>query len=175
MQQECHCQEGEWWHRTTRMHHRMWMLYKRSAFIERLEIWLKKVAPSEQVPVKTGSPVAPKVLPLGNSHIPARSWARPPQKMAIPTTTLGWVMPRVWRLYKDNMKVVEAKENKPLYRILFSWTNSTWVGGQDDTYSAAGFAMLAPRRVSWDFSRSIWWAIDGGWKTRSVGVELFKR
>ena len=67
------------------------------------------------------SPVAPKALPEGYSHMPASSWASPPQKMAIPTTTFGVVMPRVWRLYNDNIKVVEAKEYKPL-SISMSWT-----------------------------------------------------
>ena len=76
-----------------------------------------------QVIVKHGSPVAPKVLPVANSHMPAKNWASPPQKMAIPTTTFGAVMPRVWRLYNDKIKVVEAKENKPLSWLL-SWTKT---------------------------------------------------
>lgn len=37
-----------------------------------------------------GLPVAPKVLPQANSHIPARSWQRPPTPRAIPTTTFGF-------------------------------------------------------------------------------------
>ena len=64
-------------------------------------------------------PVAPKALPLGNSHMPASSWASPPQNTAIPTTTFGAVMPRAWTLYNDKMKVVEAKENNPLL-VMFS-------------------------------------------------------
>ena len=40
-------------------------------------------------------PVAPKPFLRENSHIPARSWARPPQKMAMPRTTLGWDTSRI--------------------------------------------------------------------------------
>ena len=48
-----------------------------------------------ELSVERGSPVPPKVFPLGNSHMPASNWASPPQKMAIPTTTFGVLMPRV--------------------------------------------------------------------------------
>jgi len=60
------------------------------------------------------SPVAPKVLLQANSHIPARSWTRPPQKIAMPTTTLGVATPRAWTLMRERMKVVDAKEKRPL-------------------------------------------------------------
>ena len=83
----------------------------------------------DELSVEHGLPVAPKTLPLGNSHMPASSWASPPQKTAIPTTTFGVVMPRAWTLYNDNMKVVEAKENSPLW-ISFSWTKTGNVQGE---------------------------------------------
>jgi hypothetical protein len=60
------------------------------------------------------APVAPKTFPRGNSHMPAMNCRRPPVKMAMPTTTLGWLMWRVPRLNRESMKVVDAKENIPL-------------------------------------------------------------
>jgi len=57
--------------------------------------------------------VAPKTLPRGNSHIPARSCTRPPVKIAMPTTTLGVATPRAWTLISERIKVVDAKEKRP--------------------------------------------------------------
>jgi len=57
--------------------------------------------------------VAPKTLPRGNSHMPARSWTRPPAKIAMPTTTLGVATPRACTLNMERMNVVEANENRP--------------------------------------------------------------
>ena len=59
-------------------------------------------------------PVAPRVFPAANSHIPASSCARPPTPNAIPTTIFGVVTPRVETLIKDRTRVVEAKDRKPL-------------------------------------------------------------
>ena len=59
-------------------------------------------------------PVAPRVFPAANSHIPASSCARPPTPNAIPTTIFGVVTPRVETLIKDRTRVVEAKDSKPL-------------------------------------------------------------
>lgn len=59
-------------------------------------------------------PVAPKVLPRGNSHIPAKNWARPPEKHAMPTTTLGVWISLAFTLYRERMNVVDANENRPL-------------------------------------------------------------
>jgi hypothetical protein len=57
--------------------------------------------------------VAPKTLPLRNSHIPARSCATPPYAMATPST-IGKVSvgmrPAFTRL---NKKVVSAKAPRP--------------------------------------------------------------
>lgn len=124
------------------------------------------------------SPVAPNTLPLGNSHIPARSCARPPQKMAIPTTTFGVVMFRVWRLYNDNMKVVDAKENKPLCPYcLVGWKQWSWreilQSGRVCNARRCGFDIFA--RVfdmavgHGDFTRVLDIAVGhcDGWKARS--------
>jgi hypothetical protein len=59
---------------------------------------------------KKKSPVAAKRSPRGNAHIPARSWASPPAKRAIPSTTLGSTMFLVPALYIERMNVVVAKE-----------------------------------------------------------------
>jgi hypothetical protein len=59
-------------------------------------------------------PVAPNTLPLGNSHMPAMNCKRPPEKIAIPTTTFGVLIPRVLTLNIDSRNVVAAKENMPL-------------------------------------------------------------
>ena len=83
------------------------------------------------------SPVAPNALPVANSvdrtrqslargskgfsvdipHIPAANWARPPTKQAIPMTALGTEIPRAWTLYIERMKVVLAKEKRPLWTV----------------------------------------------------------
>lgn len=54
------------------------------------------------------------MLPAANSHMPARSWQRPPTKRAMPTTMLGVVTWSVWTLTSERMSVVEAKEKRPL-------------------------------------------------------------
>ena len=76
--------------------------------------------------------------------MPARSWASPPVKIAMPTTTLGTMTPRVWTLIKDRMNVVDAKENRPLH-ILVSPQNRlggvTWRG----THRGPGL----PMREGW--------------------------
>lgn len=96
--------------------------------------------------IKKSSPAAPKVLPLGYSHMPASSWASPPQKMAIPTTTFGVVMSRVWRLYNDKIKVVEAKENRPL-SILLSWTKVAIFPRGYSQWTRVAYCVL--RRFHW--------------------------
>lgn len=63
---------------------------------------------------KGSLPVAPNVLPLANSHIPAKSCTSPPQKRAMPTTTFGVLTPRAEVLYSERIRVVDANENKPL-------------------------------------------------------------
>lgn len=86
---------------------------------------------SADVPRRSlSSPVAPNVLPVANSHMPASSWQSPPTPRAIPTTAFGYaksergiqskhgfkrttVMPRAPALYNDRIKVVEAKPKRP--------------------------------------------------------------
>lgn len=84
--------------------------------------------------------------------MPASSWARPPQKIAIPTTTFGWVTSRVLRLYNDKIKVVEAKENKPLCTLVRTKTNDV----QGNSYRGPASAILEVRMGFWavDFSIS---------------------
>lgn len=41
-----------------------------------------------------------------------------PANMAIPTITLGCVIPRVWTLYMDSMNVVDANEKSPLIFVV---------------------------------------------------------
>lgn len=60
------------------------------------------------------SPVAPNVLPAANSHMPASSWARPPTKSAMPTTTLGVCTPVDCAFTSESTSVVDAKESRPL-------------------------------------------------------------
>jgi len=57
--------------------------------------------------------VAPKVFPYANSHIPARSKARPPTKRDIPMIAFWIVTPLVWTMYMDKMNVVVAKAYRP--------------------------------------------------------------
>lgn len=47
-------------------------------------------------------------------HIPAANWARPPTKQAMPMTALGTTTPRAWTLNMERIKVVLAKEKRPL-------------------------------------------------------------
>lgn len=72
-----------------------------------------KAKANEKKP-KGSLPVAPNVLPLANSHIPAKSCTSPPQKRAMPTTTFGVLTPRAEVLYSERISVVDANENKPL-------------------------------------------------------------
>lgn len=74
---------------------------------------MKMAAYDIQKQPKEEKAVAPKTLPLGNSHIPAMNCKRPPTKMAIPTTIFGTITPWVLMLIKDSRNVVAAKENKP--------------------------------------------------------------
>ena len=98
-------QESELWRTTSRKHH-----------MRRMLRW-KELKRDQLGRGRDCLPVAPKTLPRGNSHIPARSWTRPPAKMAIPTTTLGVVTPRACTLIRERMKVVDAKEKRPLHFV----------------------------------------------------------
>ena len=87
--------------------------------------------------MKTNAPVAPKTLPRGNSHIPAKNCARPPEKQAMPTTTLGVWMFLAFTLYIERMNVVDANENKPLRG------RKCWMACREGgTYRAPGLATL---------------------------------
>jgi hypothetical protein len=46
--------------------------------------------------------------------MPAMNCAAPPQNTAMPTTAFGVVMPRALALYRESIKVVDAKEKSPL-------------------------------------------------------------
>jgi hypothetical protein len=96
--------------------------------------------------VVVSSPVPPKTFPRGNSHMPARSCARPPQKTAIPTTTLGCLIPRVWKLYSESINVVDAKENRPLYKEIVSQMPCNM--REENSYSAPGLPILDGRTAS---------------------------
>lgn len=101
------------------------------------------------------SPVAPSVLPAANSHIPASSWHRPPTKSAIPTTMLGVVTPSVCTLTRESIRVVDAKESKPLNKTRHQ--RKLWMASKDqsealsitcrsiEAHRGAGLAIL--RRV----------------------------
>ena len=66
--------------------------------------------------IERTEPAAPS-LPGQAGDIPASNWARPPAKMAMPTTTLGVATPRACTLIRERIKVVDANENSPLYEF----------------------------------------------------------
>ena len=74
---------------------------------------VKMIAVPIQNPPYEDSAVAPKVLPTAISHIPARSWQRPPYANAAPITMFGSVSPRVPRFIADRTNVVKAKPQRP--------------------------------------------------------------
>jgi hypothetical protein len=100
------------------------------------------------------SPVAPNVLPTANSHIPASNWTRPPTKIAMPTTTLGVATPRAWTLMRERMKVVEAKEKRPLENEGFLSDHED-KGRDRRTHRGPGLPRRRRETGEWLFSRSI--------------------
>lgn len=89
-----------------RIHHKTKTLHHTNAH---------NVSPSYAACTELDAPVAPKVLPHANSHMPAKSWTRPPTKMAIPITMLGVFTLCAFTLTRERMSVVDAKENRPLF------------------------------------------------------------
>ena len=74
---------------------------------------VKIMAKAIQKPPYDESAVAPKVFPTAISHIPAKSWTRPPYAKAEPTTRFGTVIERVRMLIRERRKVVRANPHKP--------------------------------------------------------------
>jgi hypothetical protein len=72
--------------------------------------------------------------------MPAMNWARPPEKAAMPTITLGvWIF-LAFTVYMERMNDVVANENRPLWSG--KRRTACKMGG---TYRALGLAIVAGR------------------------------